>query len=241
LKEILRHAKYRHKVFHDWGYDRKITSGKGLSVLFSGPPGTGKTMVAGVLANELGMDLYKVDLSQVVSKYIGETEKNLDKVFQAAAGNQFIILFDEADSLFSKRTEVKSSVDRYANLEVNYLLQKMEEYSGMCVLTTNFEKSIDDAFKRRIQFRLDFPFPEPEDREQLWLVHLPEEAPIEGELNVKWLAEHYELAGGNIKNAVLRAAFRAAESDRPINIEDLEYAAERESREIGKLVQGVMG
>lgn len=241
LKEILRHAKYRHKVFHDWGFDRKITSGKGLSVLFSGPPGTGKTMVAGVLANELGMDLYKVDLSQVVSKYIGETEKNLDKVFQAAAGNQFIILFDEADSLFSKRTEVKSSVDRYANLEVNYLLQKMEEYSGMCVLTTNFEKSIDDAFKRRIQFRLDFPFPEPEDREQLWLVHLPKEAPIEGELNVKWLAEHYELAGGNIKNAVLRAAFRAAESDRPINIEDLEYAAERESREIGKLVQGVMG
>jgi hypothetical protein len=238
LQEILRHAKYRNQVFHDWGFDRKMTSGKGLSILFSGPPGTGKTMVAGVLASELGMDLYKVDLSQIVSKYVGETEKNLSKVFQAAAGNQFIILFDEADSLFAKRTEVKSSVDRYANLEVNYLLQKMEEYSGICVLTTNFEKSIDDAFKRRLQFRIDFPFPEKEDREHLWRVHLPREAPLEDNLELAWLAEHYELSGGNIKNAVLRAAFRAAEHGRAINVEDLEYAAERESRELGKLVQG---
>ncbi len=239
LLEILSHAKFRNQVFHDWGFDRKMTSGKGLSILFSGPPGTGKTMVAGVLANELGMDLYKVDLSQIVSKYVGETEKNLSTVFQAAAGNQFIILFDEADSLFAKRTEVKSSVDRYANLEVNYLLQKMEEYSGICVLTTNFEKSIDDAFKRRLQFRLDFPFPEKEDRARLWQVHLPTQAPVDDNLELDWLADHYELSGGNIKNAVLRAAFRAAKAARPINIEDLEFAAERESRELGKLVQGV--
>lgn len=239
LQEIIRHAKFRNEVFHDWGFDRKMTSGKGLSALFSGPPGTGKTMVAGVIAGELGMDLYKVDLSQIVSKYVGETEKNLSKVFQSAAGNQFIILFDEADSLFAKRTEVKSSVDRYANLEVNYLLQKMEEYTGICILTTNFEKSIDDAFKRRINFRLDFPFPEPEDRERLWRVHIPKEAPVEGELELEWLSEKYELSGGNIKNAVLRAAFRAAEHGRPICTEDFEYAAERESRELGKLVQGM--
>ncbi len=240
LREILRHARMRTKVFHEWGFDRKMTSGKGLSVLFSGPPGTGKTMVAGVIAQELDMDLYKVDLSQIVSKYVGETEKNLSKVFEAAAANQFIILFDEADSLFSKRTEVKSSVDRYANLEVNYLLQKMEEYSGICVLTTNFEKSIDDAFKRRINFRLDFPFPEPEDRARLWRVHLPGEAPVEEGLDedLGWLGEKYELSGGNIKNAVLRAAFRAADTSRPISIDDLEYAADREARELGKLVQG---
>lgn len=239
LHEILRHARMRTQVFHEWGFDRKMTSGKGLSVLFSGPPGTGKTMVAGVIASMLDMDLYKVDLSQIVSKYVGETEKNLNKVFQAAAANQFIILFDEADSLFSKRTEVKSSVDRYANLEVNYLLQKMEEYSGICVLTTNFEKSIDDAFKRRLNFRVDFPFPEAEDRARLWRVHIPTEAPVESDLELDWLAEKYELSGGNIKNAVLRAAFRAAAGERPINIEDLEYAAERESRELGKLVQDV--
>ncbi len=239
LQEILRHARMRTQVFHEWGFDRKMTSGKGLSVLFSGPPGTGKTMVAGVLASQMNMDLYKVDLSQIVSKYVGETEKNLNKVFSAAASNQFIILFDEADSLFSKRTEVKSSVDRYANLEVNYLLQKMEEYSGICVLTTNFEKSIDDAFKRRINFRVDFPFPEPEDRARLWRVHLPTEAPVDEDLELEWLSEKYELSGGNIKNAVLRAAFRAADAQRAISIEDLEYAAERESRELGKLVQGV--
>jgi AAA+ superfamily predicted ATPase len=239
LQEIIRHAKFRNQVFHDWGFEQKMTSGKGLSALFSGPPGTGKTMVAGVIAAELEMDLYRVDLSQVVSKYVGETEKNLSSVFQSAAGNQFIILFDEADSLFAKRTEVKSSVDRYANLEVNYLLQKMEDYTGICILTTNFEKSIDDAFKRRINFRIDFPFPEPEDRERLWRVHIPKEAPVEGALELEWLSEKYELSGGNIKNAVLRAAFRAAENGRAICTEDFEYAAERESRELGKLVQGM--
>ncbi|MEL6181010.1 MAG: ATP-binding protein, partial [Myxococcota bacterium] len=181
----------------------------------------------------------KVDLSQVVSKYVGETEKNLSKVFESAQGNQFIILFDEADSLFAKRTEVKSSVDRYANLEVNYLLQKIEEYGGMCVLTTNFEKGIDDAFKRRLNFRVDFPFPEPEYREQLWRKLLPDEAPREDDIAFDWLAEKYELAGGNIRNAILRAAFWAAARERPITIEDLELAAEKEAREIGKLVQGV--
>ena len=239
VKEIIGQARHRNVVMHDWGFDRKMTAGKGLSILFSGPPGTGKTMVAGCIANELNMDLFKVDLSQVVSKYVGETEKNLKTVFDAAQGNQFIILFDEADSLFAKRTEVKSSVDRYANLEVNYLLQKIEEYGGICVLTTNFEKGIDDAFKRRLNFRVDFPFPEKEDRLMLWRKMIPEEAPVEGVLDLEWISEKFELAGGNIKNAVLRAAFWAAERGRGIQIEDLELAAEKESREIGKLVQGV--
>ena len=237
LKEVVVQARFRNIVFHDWGFDRKMTSGKGLSILFSGPPGVGKTMVAGVIATELDMDLFKVDLSQVVSKYVGETEKNLKKVFDAAQGNQFIILFDEADSLFAKRTEVKSSVDRYANLEVNYLLQKMEEYGGISILTTNFEQGIDDAFKRRLNFRIDFPFPEPEDRERLWRVMIPSETPLEDEINFGWLGEKFELAGGNIKNAVLRAAFWAAKDDRPVGIADLELAAEKEAREIGKLVQ----
>ena len=239
IQEIIEQARYRNIVFHDWGFDRKLKSGKGLSCLFSGPPGTGKTMVAGVIASELNMELFKVDLSQVVSKYVGETEKNLSKVFESAQGNQFIILFDEADSLFAKRTEVKSSVDRYANLEVNYLLQKIEDYGGMCVLTTNFEKGIDDAFKRRLNFRVDFPFPEPEYREELWRKLLPDEAPREDDIAYDWLAEKYELAGGNIRNAILRAAFWAAAKARPITTEDLELAAEKEAREIGKLVQGV--
>ncbi len=238
VQEIIGQARYRGVVFHDWGFDRKMVSGKGLSVLFSGPPGTGKTMVAGCIAGELGMDLFKVDLSQVVSKYVGETEKNLKTVFDAAQGNQFIILFDEADSLFAKRTEVKSSVDRYANLEVNYLLQKIEEHGGICILTTNFEKGIDDAFKRRLNFRIDFPFPEKEDRVHLWRKMIPPEAPIAEELDFDWIAEKYELAGGNIKNAVLRAAFWAAQQERSLTNEDFELAAEKESREIGKLVQG---
>lgn len=237
LKEIVVQARFRNIVFHEWGFDRKMTSGKGLSILFSGPPGVGKTMVAGVIANELDMDLFKVDLSQIVSKYVGETEKNLKKVFDAAQGNQFIILFDEADSLFAKRTEVKSSVDRYANLEVNYLLQKMEEYGGISVLTTNFEQGIDDAFKRRLNFRVDFPFPESEDRSRLWHVMIPHETPLEEDIDYDWLGEKYELAGGNIKNAVLRAAFWAAKDARAVGIDDLELAAEREAREIGKLVQ----
>ena len=237
LKDIVTYYRRRAFVFDVWGFDAKLTRGRGLSVLFSGPPGTGKTMVAGIIAGEREMDLYKIDLSRVVSKYVGETEKNLARIFDEARESHSIILFDEADSLFSKRTEVKSSIDRYANLEVNFLLQRMESFEGISLLTTNFEKSIDEAFKRRLNFRIHFPFPEQDARLRLWKVMMPPEAPLEGDIDYDWLAERYELAGGNIKNAVLRAAFIAADRGTNIDHEALELAVVRETEEIGKLVR----
>ena len=237
LRDVVTYYRRRSFVFDVWGFDSKLTRGRGLSVLFSGPPGTGKTMVAGIIAGELEMDLYKIDLSRVVSKYVGETEKNLGRIFDEAKESHSIILFDEADSLFAKRTEVKSSIDRYANLEVNYLLQRMESFDGISILTTNFEKSIDEAFKRRLNFRLHFPFPEQEARERLWRVMIPPEAPLSDDVDYEWLAERYEVAGGNIKNAVLRGAFIAAERGTQIDHECLELAVVREIEEIGKLVR----
>jgi len=237
LRDVVTYYRRRAFVFDVWGFDKKLTRGRGLSVLFSGPPGTGKTMVASIIAGDLEMDLYKIDLSRVVSKYVGETEKNLGRIFDEAKESHSIILFDEADSLFAKRTEVKSSIDRYANLEVNYLLQRMESFDGISVLTTNFEKSIDEAFKRRLNFRLHFPFPEQDAREQLWKVMLPTSAPLADDIDYEWLAERYEVAGGNIKNAVLRAAFIAAERETLIDHECLELAVVREIEEIGKLVR----
>lgn len=237
LRDVVSFYRRRTFVFDEWGFDRKLGKGRGLSVLFSGPPGTGKTMVAGIIAGELEMDLYKIDLSRVVSKYVGETEKNLAKIFDEAKESHSIILFDEADSLFSKRTEVKSSIDRYANLEVNFLLQRMESFDGISILTTNFEKSIDEAFKRRLNFRIHFPFPDQEARLRLWQVMIPEEAPSAADIDWTWLAERYDVAGGNIKNAVLRAAFLAAERGTEINHDALQDAVVREIEEIGKLVR----
>ena len=237
LRDVVNFYRRREFVFDEWGFDRKLGKGRGLSVLFSGPPGTGKTMVAGIIAGELEMDLYKIDLSRVVSKYVGETEKNLAKIFDEAKESHSIILFDEADSLFSKRTEVKSSIDRYANLEVNFLLQRMETFDGISILTTNFEKNIDEAFKRRLNFRIHFPFPEEDARLRMWQVMIPAEAPTSDDIDWAWLAERYDVAGGNIKNAVLRAAFLAAERGTPINHEALQDAAVREIEEIGKLVR----
>ncbi len=171
--EFLNYAAHRGKIFKDWGFDRKLPYGRGLSALFAGPPGTGKTMICSLLAKELGLELYRIDLSQVVNKYIGETEKNLGRVFDEAARGQVMLLFDEADSLFAKRTEVKSSHDCYANLEVNYLLQRMESHEGVVVMTTNAETSIDPAFRRRIRFRIRFPAPDEEQRMQLWQGMIP--------------------------------------------------------------------
>ncbi len=237
LHDIVSFYRRRTFVFDEWGFDQKLGKGRGLSVLFSGPPGTGKTMVAGIIASELEMDLYKIDLSRVVSKYVGETEKNLAKIFDEAKESHSIILFDEADSLFSKRTEVKSSIDRYANLEVNFLLQRMESFDGISILTTNFEKSIDEAFKRRLNFRIHFPTPDQDGRLKMWKVMIPPEAPTADDIDWEWLAERYDVAGGNIKNAVLRAAFLAAERGTPINHEALQDAVVREIEEIGKLVR----
>ena len=237
LRDVVNFYRRRAFVFDEWGFDGKNEKGRGLSVLFSGPPGTGKTMVAGIIAGELEMDLYKIDLSRVVSKYVGETEKNLAKIFDEAKESHSIILFDEADSLFSKRTEVKSSIDRYANLEVNFLLQRMESFDGISILTTNFEKSIDEAFKRRLNFRIHFPFPDEAGRLKLWQVMLPPEAPVADDVDWAWLAERYDVAGGNIKNAVLRGAFLAAERGTPIDHAALQDAVVREIEEIGKLVR----
>jgi len=188
-----------------------------------------------VIARELGLDLYQVDLSKVMSKWIGETERNLATIFDAAEDGQAVLLFDEADSLFAKRTEVRSSNDRYANLEVNYLLQRIDSFEGIAILTTNHGTSIDQALKRRLSFRLSFPFPDEETREQLWRAHLPPELPTSGQLTFDTLARKYHLSGGYIRNACLRAAFLAAQEDSPLHQHHLERAVALEFAELGKL------
>jgi hypothetical protein len=239
IREFIARVRHRRRVYDDWGFAAKMAKGLGLSALFAGPPGTGKTMVAGIIADELALDLYQIDLSRIVSKYVGETEKNLAQLFDAAEAGHAILLFDEADSLFAKRTEVKSSVDRYANLEVNYLLQRMEAFNGITILTTNLDSSIDDAFRRRISFRVDFPFPEPEDRLRLWQTMLPERAAVADDIDFEVLSEKYEMTGGYIRNAVLRAAFLAADEDSTISMGHLVRAANLEYQAMGKVVSSL--
>jgi hypothetical protein len=235
LLELIARIRHRRTVYDLWGFDQVISTSRGVTALFQGGPGTGKTLVAGAIANELGMDLYRVDLSRIMSKWIGETEQNLAKLFDAAEDGHAIILFDEADSLFAKRTEVRTSVDRYANLEVNYLLQRFDSFEGIAILTTNFGTAIDAAFKRRLSFRLTFPFPDEEMREQIWRAHLPPELPKAGEFDLAELARRYRMSGGYIRNATLRAAFLAAEEQTPLTQGHLERAIRAEFREIGKL------
>jgi hypothetical protein len=239
IKEFIARVRHRRQVYEEWGFARKVAKGLGLAALFAGPPGTGKTMVAGIIANELALDLYQIDLSRIVSKYVGETEKNLAGVFDAAEAGHAILLFDEADSLFAKRTEVKSSVDRYANLEVNYLLQRMEQFNGITILTTNLDSSIDDAFRRRMSFRVDFPTPDIDDRERLWKSMIPKQASIAPNINFRALATRYEFTGGYIRNAVLRAAFLAADDKSAITTQHLQRAAVLESAAMGKLATSI--
>jgi predicted nucleic acid-binding protein len=241
IREFIARMRHKRQVYDDWGFSRKLAKGLGLSALFAGQPGTGKTMVAGLIADELNLDLYQIDLSRIVSKYVGETEKNLAELFEAAEAGHAILLFDEADSLFAKRTEVKSSVDRYANLEVNYLLQRMEAFGGITILTTNMDTAIDEAFKRRISFKVNFPFPEPEDRLKLWRVILPAEAHVSGEIDYEYLANKYEMSGGYIRNAVLRAAFLAADDKSPITMRHMMRAANLEYASMGKVVSHHLG
>lgn len=237
MDDILARARHREQVYDRWGFRRKMSYGRGLACLFCGPPGTGKTMMAALIGKTLGRELYRVDLSRIVSKWVGETEKNLGRVFDEAEKAQVILLFDEADSLFSSRTEVKGSNDRHANMEINYLLQRMEQYDGMSLLTTNFEKSIDDAFKRRLKFKVDFPLPDADDRTRLWAAMLPEEADVQlDKIRFEVLGKKFKISGGNIKNAVLRAAFYAAEAGTPITHKLLEKAAVAEAREMGRLI-----
>ncbi len=237
LKDLVAQYRNQNRVFNEWGFNTKVAYGRGLTALFHGPPGTGKTMVAGIIARELGLELYKIDLSRVVDKYIGETEKNLGRIFDEATRSRAILLFDEADSLFSKRTQVKSSHDRYANLETNYLLQRLESYEGVALLTTNFEASLDEAFKRRLRFKIAFPFPDAKERGALWEAMMPGQAYVEGPLDFGGLGEHFEMTGGHIKNAMLRGAFSAAQQGSPITASILYEAATEEYREMGKLVR----
>lgn len=235
LREICNQVTYRHIVYGEWGFDRKLSLGKGLNVLFSGPSGTGKTMAAGIIAQELCFDLYKIDLSQVVSKYIGETEKNLDKIFTEAQTSNAILFFDEADALFGKRSEVKDAHDRYANIEIGYLLQKMEEYDGIAILATNLQQNMDEAFVRRIQVIVEFPFPDEEHRRCIWKVIFPREAPLGDDIDFSILAREIKLPGGNIKNIALAAAFFAAEDSDVIRMPYLLQAARREYQKLGRI------
>ena len=235
LREICRQFTYRPTVYGEWGFGGKLSSGKGLHVLFSGPSGTGKTMAAEVIANELGLDLYKIDLSQVVSKYIGETEKNLDRIFASAEDANAILFFDEADALFGKRSEVKDAHDRYANIEVGYLLQKMEEHEGIAILATNLKSHLDSAFLRRLQMVVEFPFPDEAHRRRIWAGVFPRETPLGEDVDVDLLAREVRLAGGNITNIGLTAAFYAAENGGAIHMPHVWRAVRREHQKLGVL------
>lgn len=226
LQEIISQVRQRAKVYENWGFNTKGTNGLGVTALFAGSSGTGKTMAASVLAKELNLDLYRIDLSSVVSKYIGETEKNLRRVFDAAEAGGVILLFDEADALFGKRSDVKDSRDRYANMEVSYLLQRMEAYRGLAILTSNLKDSIDTAFMRRIRFIVKFPFPDASQRAEIWQRIFPTDTPLK-ELNIKKLAK-LNVAGGNIRNIALNAAFLAADEEQPVMMKHLLQAAESE-------------
>jgi len=235
LREIRNQAQYRHRIYGEWGFDEKLSLGKGLNVLFSGPPGVGKTMAAEVLAGSLELDLYRVDLSQTVSKYIGETERNLSKVFAEARTSNAILFFDEADALFGKRSEVRDAHDRYANIEISYLLQKMEEYEGISILATNLKQNLDHAFTRRLSFTVDFPFPDETSRRRIWDHIWPEKTPRSRELDLDFVARRFQLSGGGIKNVAVSAAFlAAAEPDGEVRTEHVLRAARREFQKMGK-------
>ncbi len=240
LHEICEQVKHRSLVYEKWGFDSKMALGKGLNIVFAGPSGTGKTMSAEIIATELKMDLYKIDLSNMVSKYIGETEKNLEKIFNEAGESNAILFFDEADSLFGKRSEVKDAHDRYANIETGYLLQKMEEYDGIVILATNLRKNLDDAFIRRLHFMLEYPFPEEEDRYQIWHRAFPRDVPLGSSVDLRFMARQFKLSGGNIKNIALATAFlaaseHAASSVSEVEMEHLILATRREFQKMGKL------
>jgi ATP-dependent 26S proteasome regulatory subunit len=235
LREICNAMKFRAKIYDQWGFEQKLSLGKGLNVLFAGPSGTGKTLAAEIMATELGLELYKIDLSSMVSKYIGETEKNLSHIFSEAENSNAILFFDEADALFGKRTEVRDSHDRYANIEVNYLLQKVEEYDGVVILATNFRRNMDDAFLRRMHFTVEFPFPDEADRLRIWQKIWPEATPRD-ELDLELMARRFEISGAAIRNIALSAAFLAASDGDRVGMQHLLHGARRECQKMGKVV-----
>jgi hypothetical protein len=236
LLSISAYLRHRDLVLSEWGYEKTVARNQGMKVLFAGESGTGKTMAGQVLARDLGLELFRIDLATIVSKYIGETEKNLDRIFEAAQGSNAILFFDEADALFGKRSEVRDSHDRYANIEVAYLLQKMEAYAGAVILATNFRQNIDDAFLRRLDVVVDFPFPEVEDRERIWRLLLPETAPFDrDEIDISFLAQQFKLSGGGIRNCSLAAAFMAADDGGMIGMRHLVRAVALEYGKLGRL------
>ncbi len=236
LESIAARVKYRGLVHREWGFGEKLSRGKGLNVLFTGPSGVGKTMAAEVLAKALSLTLFQIDLSTVVSKYIGETEVHLSSIFREAERSQCLLFFDEADSLFGKRTEVKDAHDRYANLEVNYLLQRIEQYDGIVVLATNLQRNLDEAFLRRMHEVIDFALPDETQRELIWRRHIPAEAPVEPDIDFGFLARQFKLTGGHIKNAVVTAAFLAARSSKKIGMDEMIRAVKIELQKQGKLI-----
>ncbi len=235
LKEIVWHARQKYTVYGEWGFGKE-TRGLGINALFFGTSGTGKTTAAEIIAKELRLDLYRIDLSAVVSKYIGETEKNLAQIFAAAESSSVVLLFDEADSLFGKRSEVKDSRDRYANLEVSYLLQRMEAYQGLSILTTNFRDAIDSGFERRLRFVVEFPFPDIAQRFEMWQRVFPEKTPTAG-LDFPKLA-NLAVTGANIRNIALNGAFLAAQAGEVVQMKHLFEAAFKECKKEGRATSG---
>ena len=235
LREVV--ARYRHadEVYDVWGF--ASSPSRGQVALFSGPSGTGKTLAAEIIAGDLGLDLFKLDLSAVVSKWIGETEKNLDRVFDAASAGNVVLFFDEADALFGKRSEVRDSRDRYANIEVSYLLQRLESYDGLVALATNFERNIDEAFVRRIHIRVEFAAPDEAERKAIWDHNLPPGAPIAGDVDTSFLARQFELTGGSIRNSAIHGAFVAAARGSPIDMYCLIFGVGREYQKLGRLIR----
>ena len=236
LKELLTRARYREQVLDVWKMGGPSARRRGLTALFAGPSGTGKTMAAEVLASELGLDLYTVDLATVVDKYVGETEKNLDRIFAEAERVNGVILFDEADALFGKRSEVSDAHDRYANVEVAYLLQRMELFDGIAILATNLRANLDEAFTRRLDSLVDFPEPEAEYRRRLWEKSLGSTMPRAADLDLDFLAESFKLSGGAIRNIAVAAAYAAAEANHPLDMGDLVRATQREYMKLGRMV-----
>ncbi len=234
LREITEQVAHRPAVYQGWGFGKKLSRGRGISALFSGASGVGKTMAAEVMAQHLKLDLYRIDLAGVVSKYIGETEKNLRRVFDAAERSGAILFFDEADALFGKRSEVKDSHDRYANIEVNYLLQRMEDYRGLAILATNMKSFLDSAFMRRLRFIVDFPYPDSAQRMEIWRRVFPPAAEVR-ELDFQVLSR-LEIPGGNIRNIAVNAAFLAVSEGAAIGMDHVMKAARREYTKIDRLI-----
>ena len=233
LQSVIDRMRHGDQVYREWGYP--TIPSRGVVALFAGPPGTGKTLAAEIIAGSLGLDLFKLDLSSVVSKYIGETEQNLEQIFDAAAAGNAVLFFDEADSLFGKRSEVKDARDRYANIEVSYLLQRLEAHDGLIVLATNREKDIDEAFMRRIHVRIEMSLPAPEERLRLWKQSFPASAPLAKDIDFDLLAAKFEIAGGSIRNVATTAAFIAAANGSKITMQAVVTGLAREYRKLGRL------